>query len=130
MILYEKRKKRKARKPNATERQLQADWERMMKQHAQPLVKGAIANGVKVKPKISKKEFTVLTVAERAAPKSKDLPIPLSQRQTGTVPVVDVLADAKHALKARVGISFNKGGLQYLSDDELAEQRTGSHKRR
>ena len=48
----------------------------------------------------------------------------------GTKPVVDPLAEVKQKLKANVGQVYNKGGPQYLSDADIEEQKTGSHRRR
>lgn len=39
----------KKRKPNATERQLMADWEAIKSASSKPLERGAVANGLKVK---------------------------------------------------------------------------------
>jgi hypothetical protein len=40
-------KRSKKRKPNAKDRALQAEWERLLKSHSKPLEKGAKANGLK-----------------------------------------------------------------------------------
>lgn len=53
----------------------------------------------------------------------------MSGAATKAVPTEDMQA-AIHKVSSRVGMSYNKGGLQYLTDDELREQRTGAHKRR
>lgn len=130
MLIFEKRKRQKAKKPNAAQRALAAEWERIKAEHTTPLSKGAAANGIKVKNKQVPVLFQPRFMLEEQAPPSKSLPEPLHDKKTGVKPLVDDLAAAKKALKGRVGPAFNKGGLQFLTDDELVEQRTGVHRRR
>jgi hypothetical protein len=119
--MYTRVKKRKATKRNP---KLDAEWEALLKRHANPLQKGAKANGVKVARLLQPVVAPVEQPKER-----KKLPIPNNQN-AGTKPIVDPLASAKDQLKARVGQSFNKGGLSYLTDDELEEHKQGLHRRR
>ncbi len=123
-------KKRKPSKKTAAQRKLDTDWEAMLKAHAKPLEKGGKANGIKVAVKAKPKFEFKLGPVEPDRPIEKKLPVPLSQKLAGTLPITDPLAEAKHALKHRVGQAYNKSGISYLTDDELKEQRTGSHKRR
>lgn len=114
----------KRRKLNVAEqRDLALQWEKICASHARPLERGAQAKNVVVKPvkvKVSKAVKTKVV-----APVHKPMALFVA-----TKPVVDPLAQAKRDLAPRVGQAFNKGGLQYLSDDDMAEQKTGAHKRR
>lgn len=121
--------KRTRKVPNtAASRALDAEWERLLATHAKPLERGAKAKGVTTKfsPAV------VLSPAGGVRDTSTSFSIQ-SVPMTGaaTLPRVNEdMQQARTSLAARVGLSYNKGGLQYLSDDELKEQRTGSHKRR
>lgn len=116
-------RKSKPRKPNARERELAAEWDKMMAAHSKPLGKG---RGVQPS-KITVGSPVVTAAAPRVASVKISASTPLG---VAVVPVVDPLHVAKRDLRGRVGQAYNKGGLQYLTDDELAEQKTGSHKRR
>lgn len=129
MIVYEKRKKQKPKKLTVAQQALADEWVRIVESHKKPLVKGAIANGVKI-AKPAEAKIPVLLAIEPAPPKMKDLPIPLNPKSVGTKPITDELIEAKRNLAGRVGVSYNKGGIQYLTDDELKEQQSGSHRRR
>jgi hypothetical protein len=111
--------------PSKKERELAASWEELMKKHSRPLEGGAKAKGVSI-------------LAKKPKPVRLDPSInpsgPLPARYvvgSGTKPNEDQsLIDAKRSIAHRVGQSFNKGGLSYLTDDELKEQTTGAHLRR
>lgn len=122
-IIYQPVKR--TRKSNAQTRELDDAWENLKAAHAKPLERGCINRGTKA-PKLNNKQKRA---AKRAAAAEPTIPHSTSFG-TATVPVNDPLAEAKRNLASRVGQSFNKGGLQYLTDDEMAEQRTGAHKRR
>lgn len=107
-------------KPTAKQRELAAEWEKMCKKHARPLELGAQAKGIMLKPK-PQKQVVVHTRPQATSKFIKD---------TGTRSVIDPLAVIKAALAPRIGQSYSKGGLQYLTDDEIQEQRKGSHLRR
>lgn len=48
----------------------------------------------------------------------------------GTAPYDRDLEEAKRLLAGRTGPLYNKGGYQYLTDDDLAQLKTGSLRRR
>lgn len=124
-IIHSPTRRTKPKKMDAKQRQLQADWEKLMSKHSKPLDRGAKANGLKVKPAPQTAvEAVQFEPSVRTANKG------FKMMGAATVPVRDELADAKKALSSRIGQSYNKGGLQYLTDDEIEEQRTGAHKRR
>ncbi len=107
----------------AQQRQLDAEWQKLLKSHSKPLERGHKAKGggsILVLPTESQSPFTRPT--ER--PKS------LGTFGAATVPVIDPLKSAKDNLKSRTGQLYNKGGIQYLTDADMLEQKTGSHKRR
>lgn len=119
--------RRTRKKPDAKQRQLADDWEALKAKHSAPLERGHVNRGTTV-PKLTNKQKRELRRQQQALVVE---PLPHSTSfGSATLPVVDPLAGAKRELSARVGQSFSKGGLQYLTDDELAEQRTGVHKRR
>lgn len=112
--------------PTKKEKELADSWAELMKKHSKPLERGAKAKGVSI---LAKKPKPV-----RLDP-SDGLSIgPLPARYligSGTKPKEDQsLIDAKRNMAHRVGQSFNKGGLSYLTDDEMKEQTTGAHLRR
>ena len=115
--------RRKQSKPTAEQRRLAAQWEAIKASHASPLERGAKSWGLKKPKQVKEVEQIDLLV---------DLPVqkPMKDPGVATKPVIDPLAEIKARLKSRVGQAFNKGGLQYLTDDELEEQRSGSHRRR
>jgi len=119
--------KKKKRKPTAAERELAESWEKLKLQHAKPLERGSEARGKLAGTSQHKKQKH-----EPAIPYKRLTPDIPSLPMTGaaTKPIADPAAAEKHAMKARAGIQFNKGGIQYLSDLDMAEQRTGVHKRR
>jgi len=114
--------KSKKRKPTARERELAKAWEKIKASHTKLLEKGAKANGLKQKPKVVEK---VLINTKPEIP-----PLSLKSFGTATKPVIDPLAGAKRELAPRVGPLYNKSGLHYLSDVELADQKKGTHRRR
>jgi hypothetical protein len=133
-IIRQNFKKVKAKKPNAKQRELDADWQRMIASHSKPLERGASVRGnlpdVKVKKRKKYKE-PVTDFDPTPAPVVRVLPPPSNPWASASKPQDDAtLRAAKDGLKHRIGQSFNKGGLQYLTDDELAEQVAGAHKRR
>lgn len=131
MTIIHPRTKRSKVPNTAANRKLAEDWEKLKAAHTKPLVKGAIANGIKIKSKT--KQVPVLLTRpklEVAEPPKKVLPIPLTNHTPGTKPAVDVLSSEKHALKARVGQVFNKGGAQYMTDSDLADAKAGLLRRR
>ena len=134
-IIYGPTKRTKVGNPNAKQRQLDADWQAMLEKHAKPLERGAVSNGFVVKAKTNKqkrleaREAAAAIVAKSTLRDSIRYPS-LPMKGNATKPVVDPLAEAKRGLATRIGQAYNKGGLQYLSDDEMAEQKTGVHRRR
>lgn len=48
----------------------------------------------------------------------------------GTVPYDPSLEEAKAALAGRTGALYNKGGMQYISDDDMKQMMSGAHRRR
>jgi len=108
--------------PVTRRQQLEADWKKLMMKHAAPLERGAQAKGV----------ILDVTAPPPPAPyrRTNEHVPSLPMFGNATSPVVDPLQGAKHTLKSRVGVAFNKGGLQYLTDGDLAEQKTGAHRRR
>lgn len=112
--------------PSKKERELAASWEELMKKHSKPLERGAKAKGVSI---LAKKPKLV-----SLGPSGGVSTGPLPARYligSGTKPKEDQsLIEAKRSMAHRVGQSFNKGGLSYLTDDELKEQTTGAHLRR
>lgn len=108
--------------PTAKERELVAQWERLMKAHSKPLERGAKAKGVRIETRGKKPALAPTEVSKRPS-----RPVYMG---SATKPAVDPLAEAKKQLMSRVGQAYNKGGLQLLTDAEIAEQKTGSHRRR
>lgn len=130
-IIYQHPLKRKKRKPSAEEQKLRKEWERLLQTHSKPLEGGKKVRGSLPKAKPVGRQTQVLLQTPMAHPRGPDPKLPsLPMGLGGTKMAIDPLAGEKHALKTRVGQVFNKGGPQYLSDDDIAEQRTGSHKRR
>jgi hypothetical protein len=130
-IIYERKKKQKRHKPKAIDRQLAADWIGLLAKHGAPLEKGAKSCGSlpgigTLSPDGRPLNLTCIAPYKRF---NKEIPS-LPMQGVATKPSVDILRDAKRQLAPRTGLGYNKGGLQYLTDDELAEQRTGVHKRR
>lgn len=123
-------KKRKAKKPDAKARELQASWEKLMAAHATPLVKGAKANGVKIDKPKKVKQVPALFTAPIAQRTHKLLPVPITSHVPGTKPVSDELAAAKHALKSRLGQVYPKGAPQYMTDSDLRDSKDGLLRRR
>ena len=122
-IIKAPRGRRKKQKPNAKQRELADSWAQLLAKHDRPLERGAKAKGITVVA------ASVEPDDDLAATKAK---LVVGSRSMGVAvkPVVDPLRAEKKALAARTGQAYNKGGIQYLSDDELKEQRTGAHKRR
>ena len=123
-------KRSKKGRPTAEQRALDAEWQRLKASHAKPLEKGAKANG-----RSDTKKTSTMCAVLQPTPFKRDtgmrsIPsLPMTGNATKPIATKDLL-EAHQALKGRVGQSFSKGGLQYLSDSELLEQRTGSHRRR
>jgi hypothetical protein len=120
--------KKKKRKPTAEERELATSWEKLKLSHAKPLelgsqVKGKIPGTLVSKSKVRYQE------PEPYKRKNENVPS-LPMKGMATKPIADPAAAEKHAMKAHAGVAYNKGGLVFLSDADLAEQRTGVHKRR
>lgn len=107
---------------DAKNRELKESWEKLLIESAKPLEQGAKAKGVVVDGIVQVKK-PVVTVLQKRIPS-------LPMGAGGTKPVVDPLGEAKDKLKSHIGMVYNKGGLQYLSDEDIAEQRSGTHKRR
>jgi len=132
-IIHPHHKKRRPRKPTEAERKLRAEWERIVASHAKPLEGGVKAKGklpsvtgakVLTKPSLTVKPVRVRPDDAALVP---SLPMGIG---AGTKPAVDPIGAEKHALKARLGQIYNKGAPQYLTDADLAEQKTGNHRRR
>ena len=109
----------------AAQRELQAEWEALQKRHSAPLEKGAKAKGIQVVQgvAINPRPSRFIRSTERANS------LPMFGNATKALPSADMI-EAKEKLKSRIGISYNKGGLMYLTDAELEEQKTGAHRRR
>jgi len=110
-------------KPQAKERQLSKEWQDILKRHSAPFGKGRASvafEGKLLSPVVT---TPVTRLDHRALPS-------LRMEGVATTPAVDPLSEAKSALKWRVGQAFNKAGPSYLTDDELEEQRGGTHRRR
>jgi hypothetical protein len=118
--------KRKKQKPNAEQRALAEAWDRLQARHSNPLELGSKAKGKLPGTKNVKGVPKAIPVFKR---KNEDIPS-LPMNGTATLPISDPAAAEKHAMKARAGVNYNKGGLQFLSDLDMAEQKTGVHKRR
>lgn len=119
-------KLRKKRKPTAAQRELAAAEARMLEAHSKPLTSGRKYGGsTVVEDKMSSPVVAGPYIRPASVPKPPPAPVGVA-----TKVVCDPLAAAKAGLASRVGQAYNKGGLSYLTDDELAEQRTGAHKRR
>lgn len=112
----------------AAKRALAAEWEALLAAHSKPLERGAKAKGVESKP------LTKVRLSPQGSVRDTSTVLKISSvpmKGAATLPSLsEDLRAARQNLAARVGMSYNKGGLQYLSDDELKEQRTGVHKRR
>lgn len=121
-IVSPKFKKRKPRKPTAEERELARNWEQVLAKHAKPLERGAKAKGIKNVKGVPK----AVPDFKRQGPDIPSVPM----YGSATKPIADPAAAEKHAMKARAGINYNKGGVQYLSDLDLEEQKSGTHRRR
>lgn len=126
-IIHPYLSRKKKRKPTEAERKLRAEWDRIVASHAKPLELGSKAKG-----KIPGTSTRNMKCVPKVIPYHRETPdIPsLPMNGTATVPIIDPAAAEKHAMKRHAGIAFNKGGVMYLSDADLAEQRTGVHKRR
>lgn len=129
MIFTRPPRRAKPKKLTKAQQALADQWERVKAQHAKPLEQGAKGRGRLPGP------GTKLVAAKAQAkprPRLDAGPLVPSLPMAGvaTVPTCDLLAPEKQALKSRLGQSYNKGTVQYLTDDELAEQRSGSHRRR
>lgn len=128
-IVYTKTKRSKRKSTKAT-RSLDADWEALLAKHTKPLEYGAKAKGSSVKTVKVKPVWVAPSTTRDTTPGNlKVVSVPMTGAATLPNKPTD-LQDAIHKVSSRVGISYNKGGLQYLSDAELQEQRTGAHKRR
>jgi hypothetical protein len=125
-------RKRKDKNPNnAATRKLAQEWAAMVEAHSLPLERGAKAKGVdttaltvKAKPLLSR--VTARTVENLGYQIQS---VRMNGAATKSTPTPELAAAMKH-VAGRTGAAYNKGGLQYLTDDELAEHRTGAHKRR
>ena len=115
------------RKPKVVDknlqRQLQESWDRILQDAAKPLEHGAVAKGVDIQGLV---QLRKPVISVKPKPRIPSLPMGAG----GTKPAVDPLADEKRAMLSHVGQVYNKGGPQYLSDADIEEQRSGSHKRR
>ena len=128
-IIRQHFKKKKAGKPTAKQRELAAQWEATLAAHGRPLEKGKKVAGSLPGAKAKADPIALPTQAKPHKRTNEVVPsLPMSG--TATKPVTDEAAQAKKEMRGRVGIAFNKGGLQYLTDSDLAEQKTGGHKRR
>lgn len=129
-IIHSYHKKCKARKPTKADKELAEQWERLVRSHQKPLEQGVKVRGRLPGPSMKalvKPQYT----GQAQRPRPEDPPAPsLPMGHGGTKPAIDPIASEKRALKARVGQEFNKAGLTYLTDDVLAEQKTGNHRRR
>lgn len=117
------RRKRKKQKPTAAQRDLAAAEAKMWAAHSKPLGASRTVTVETYEPK------TPVVSGPYIRPNSVPKPV-AAPVGNATKTVRDPLAAAKAGLAGRVGQAYNKGGLSYLTDDELAEQRTGAHKRR
>ncbi len=110
------------RNPKREQAELKKSWDKLVAAHAKPLEKG----GTPVRPKERPPEqHSMLHRRETTRYPSLDT------GGTATKPLPDAsLQQAIREQSAFVGMAYNKGGLQYLTPAERAEQRTGSHKRR
>lgn len=107
------------------ETKLALDWEKILKKHARPLERGAKAKGVK---KIKGPIISEPVLFRRETPKYKSLK---SGNVAVTKPITDPsMLEAVHQLRHRVGVAFNKGGLQYLTDSDLQDSKAGLLRRR
>lgn len=96
----------------AKQRQLEADWQALLVKHSKPLERGAISKGIKL---------VAPAVASTLPPVDK--PRARFVNDTGT-------ARQSAALPRAVGQLYNKGPIQFISEQDALEQRTGSHLRR
>lgn len=121
------RKPFKPKTPNRAE-QLARDWEAMMAKHAKPLERGAIAKGVTSVPSAEVKLPVVTEPLIRETPVKPSRSMFLHANATTPHPNNDprLLLDAT----AHIGQLYNKGGLQVLTPGDVAEQKSGSHRRR
>lgn len=116
----------KRRKPTASERSLEEEWEKLLARHSKPLERGAKAKGVRAK--YQPVSATVIVCGPRKQPKIELPSLPM--KGPATKPAVDPLAEAKRVLSSRVDLGYHKGGLQYLTDEDLKEREAGGNRRR
>ena len=128
-IIRQQFKKAKKRKPTEAERKLRDEWDRILQSHSKPLDQGLKARGKL--PGTGAKTLVKPQYTSKLPEKSPDQKLPsLPMGYGGTKPAIDPLAEAKQSVKARTGQVYNKGGVQYLTDEDLKEQKSGSHRRR
>ena len=118
----------KRRKPTPNKKdQLQADWEKLHAAHSKPLERGAKAKGVGT--------ISSVSAPNRAFRRTPDSLVGAASLNTTvnatTVKIEDAeMLRVKRELAARTGQAYNKGGIQLLTDLDMQEQRSGSHRRR
>lgn len=126
------KRKRSYREPrNAYERELLASWQKIVSASQAPLERGAVAKGSAVVSAPDEPPARMSTSLRSGAYDASFVgSLPMGKGGGGTVPAVDPLHEVKRELAGRTGQAYNKGGIQYLSDADLQEQRSGSHRRR
>lgn len=129
-IIHPHHKKRKPKKPSKEELARRAEWDRIVKSHAKPLEMGRKSRGTLPGAKLDLIKIPVgKTVTVRVIdPTLKPPSLPMGSG--GTKPAIDPIAIEKRELSGRVGQIYSKGAPQYLSDEDMKEQRSGSHRRR
>lgn len=106
--------------------QLQSDWEKLIAKHSKPLERGAKAHGIVVTGSGS---VVAATVPRPSSINS--IPSLRTSEFCTTIPIESSeLIQVKRNLSSRTGQAWNKGGVQYLTDLDIEEQKTGSHRRR
>ena len=118
--------RKKKRKPTEAERKLRAEWDRIVASHAKPLESGSKAKGKLPGTKNAKGVPKAQPIFKRENEVVPSLPM----NGTATVPIVDPAAAEKHAMKARAGQVYPKGGLQYMTDSDIQDDKTGLLRRR
>ncbi len=107
--------------------QLQADWEKLLAAHSKPLERGAKAKSVGT--------ISSVSAPNRAFRRTSEQLVGAASLNTTvnatTVKIEDAeMLRVKRELAARTGQAYNKGGIQLLTDLDMQEQRSGSHRRR
>lgn len=122
----------KSKKLTKKQQELQSDWEKVQASHkAVPKFAGKYGSSdMQVKRKFNIQTLAPAGGARQISNSGLNVRVNTPMGSGGTIPYDASLEAAKAGLAGRTGALYNKGGMAFISDADLAEMTTGSHRRR